>query len=55
MTIKRPRKKPARQPTPINDKMERFCQEYIKSPIIKLMLQSLLDMLLAVLASAHHS
>ncbi len=32
MTIKRPRKKPARQPTPINDKMERFCQEYIKSP-----------------------
>ncbi|MBG6028376.1 terminase small subunit [Proteus mirabilis] len=31
MTIKRPRKKPARQPTPINDKMERFCQEYIKS------------------------
>ena len=32
MTIKRPRKPPARKPTPLNAQMERFCQEYLKAP-----------------------
>ncbi|MDK3006405.1 terminase small subunit [Providencia rettgeri] len=32
MTIKKPRKPPARKPTPLNAQMERFCQEYIKAP-----------------------
>nr|WP_282555779.1 terminase small subunit [Providencia rettgeri] len=32
MTTKKPRKPPARKPTPLNAQMERFCQEYIKAP-----------------------
>ncbi|WP_414703352.1 terminase small subunit [Providencia hangzhouensis] len=32
MTTKKPRKPPARKPTQLNAKMERFCQEYIKAP-----------------------
>lgn len=32
MGAKKPRKPPARKPTPLNAQMERFCQEYIKAP-----------------------
>ncbi|HCR3184446.1 TPA: terminase small subunit [Morganella morganii] len=32
MTTKKPRKPPARKPTPLNAQMERFCQEYLKAP-----------------------
>lgn len=32
MTTKKPRKLPARKPTPLNAQMERFCQAFIKAP-----------------------
>lgn len=32
MTTKKPRKPPARKPTPLNAQMERFCQAFIKAP-----------------------